>query len=327
MQDSRTASVIGDEARLRRVAAWAEEMTGLADAAAKDLAARFDQLLELEPYLPEDDGADVVADVRQQLGLMNRPDVESLVERLPVFPASARQVLGLSGPLEIDIEELETVAKSDSVLAGATIAAANSCLWSGRSPISSLERAIVHLGTDTTRNVLMAVALRVMFGQGEGQELWRHSAATARAAERLARISGSISTGEAFLAGLVHDVGRLVFAGARGEAAARATRLTRGGCPRMAVERVVFGVDHASLGAEILDRWKFTEALQHGVRLHHWPERGDSGLAHLIYAAEFRVDEVESLPSVARLKSSCAALGVSLDAVTGFGFENAALYE
>jgi HD-like signal output (HDOD) protein len=316
-----SASAASSKAQRRRVAAWAAEMPGLSPAEARKVALQFDQAIEMEPYFAEADMSGEFARARAALGGMKREELAKLHERLPVFPAAAREVVKMAADPELELDELERLARTDPVLAGYIIRTANSALHARSRPIADLSRALAQIGVDTARNVLLAAAVRVLFTATPFRTLWTHSLKAAQIADRLARLGSYIQPGEAFLTGLVHDIGRLLFLMAPGGLVRCATRLNVAGCPVAAVERALFGAEHGAVGAEILARWNFTSELQQAVRNHHCPERSGSIMAHLIYAAEFRLDSGEDLPSVARLRAACSAIRVPMETVTGLGFD------
>ena len=321
-----SASAVAEEARRRRIDAWAAEMRSVSPDQAQDLAKRFDQAIELDTYLAEgeaDEAYDLIAPHLRALEIRTLADVPG---KLPVFPAAARDVMRLAVEPESTLSGLEHLARADAVLAGAIISSANSSLFGARQPITELRRAIAHLGTDLTRNVLLAAAMRPFFANTRLRPLWVHSLDTAQTADRMAQKAGAMPSGEAFLTGLVHDIGRSAFLLAPAEVTSRADRLLAAGCPLAAVERALFGADHAEFGALILGQWKFDPRIVEAARYHHRPERSDSVHAALIYLAEFRGDADEDIPSFARLKSACATLHVDITSATGVAFDQGRAY-
>jgi len=311
-----SASAEALDARRGRIAAWAAEMQSLTPKAAEDLARQFDQDIEFEPYATDAERDQPYQEVAQHLNMVARSELEAAAQRLPVFTAAAREVIQLAWEPETCLSELETLAKSDPVLAGDVMSSANSCRYAPRQAITDIRRALAHLGCDESRMVLLAAAMRKNFNSPRFRDLWEHCVLTAQAADRLARRSGLIPPGEAFLSGLVHDVGRLAFLTMSGGATAAAKRLTEAGCPLAAVERAVFGIDHCELGGRILAGWRFPEKVQEAAKFHHCPERAESPHAALVYLSEFRGNCEEALPSLVRLRESCTVLKLDFDEAT-----------
>lgn len=321
-----SASAAALEARRRRIGAWAAEMPDVGEQSARELAAIWDQTVELAPYLTSEEQAAAAAEIRRHLGGHDPGSPDELCARLPVFPRAASQVIQLAREAEPAFEQLEQAARSDPVLAGSVVAAANSSLFGLRQPIADISRAIAYLGSETTRNVLLAAAMRTVFGGSRHRSIWEHSIATAQATEHLARECRLVPGAEAFLSGLVHDIGRIALVLAPQQVLDKAERLLAAGCPLPAVEGALFGVEHTSLGAAVLRRWRFGQDMQDAARFHHEPEHGRSVHAALIYVAAFRMDSRHDLPSLARLKAACATAGLTLDQAVGIGFDQSQVF-
>jgi HD-like signal output (HDOD) protein len=297
-------------------------MRGLNAEQAKCLARTLDQAVELDPYLAEGEAEIAYRAAAPHLRALEMRTLEDVPGKLPVFPAVAHEAMQLVWEPESTLSALERIAKMDPVLAASVISAANSSLFGALQPINELRRAIAHLGADFTRNIFVAAAMRPFFAGSGLRTLWVHSLETAQAAGRLAQLAGpgpeaSITPPQAFLFGLVHDIGRVVLLLAPAPALSQLERLAKAGCPLAAIERALFGADHAELGALLLQQLHFDPRIVEGVRFHHCPERSSGMHASMMYLAEFRCDSDEDLPSLARLNHSCTAVNIQLSAVTG----------
>lgn len=282
----------------------------------------FDQYFESQPLFDPDPAtedecaASSVQTMMSYLQVTSRTDINRVIDRLPVFPRAAREVIKHAANPEVTVHQLEAVASKDPVLAGRIIQTANSAAYSPMQPIGSIPRAIGHIGTDVTRKVLLGAALRGNFASMQLHQLWNHSLDVAQSAEMLAGESSlGLDPAEAFLAGLVHDIGRLAFSIMPVAFLERFNRLTDGGCPAVEVELGLVGRCHGDIGGETLVRWKFPEAIVQAVRWHHRPERSSVPLASLLYLAEFLCDADEDLPSYVRLEMASKQAGVPLSVV------------
>jgi putative nucleotidyltransferase with HDIG domain len=288
--------------------------------AALEISDDFDQFFEAGPLF-EPEEADQCASSSVQtmmsyLQVTSRADVSRVIDRLPIFPRAAKQVVKKVADPEVTLDELESVASLDPVLTGRLIQTANSAYYSPARPIGSIQHAIAYIGVDVTRKVLLAATIRGNFASMRLHQLWNHSLDVAHAAEELSRhATAKIDPSEAFLAGLVHDIGRLAFSIMPARYLERFNRLTDGGCPPVQVEQCLSGRSHAEVGSETLTQWKFPEWAVEAIRCHHSPERSSSPLASLIYLAEFVADSDEDLPSFARLTSACRQAGIDADAI------------
>jgi putative nucleotidyltransferase with HDIG domain len=277
----------------------------------------FDQFFESEPLIDADSSdqctSSSVEAMMSYLQVTSRADVTRVIERLPVFPRAAREVVKQVSNPEVGPREMEAVASLDPVLAGRLIQTANSAYYSPQHPIGSIFHAVSYIGTETSRRVLLAAALRGTFSSTRGQQLWNHSLDVAQTAELLAmHASIKIDPSQAFLAGLIHDIGRLAFSIMPTAFQERFHRLTDGGCPTVEVEMCLSGRCHGEVGAEALGQWKFPSEIVEAVRWHHHPERSSEPLTSLVYLAEFVTDSQEDLPSYVRMNTASRLAGIPM---------------
>jgi putative nucleotidyltransferase with HDIG domain len=157
-------------------------------------------------------------------------------------------------------------------LAARVIRAASSARLGGR--VRSLEEAVLILGSDALRGWLVAAATyRLMESPLPAYGLRRyallaHGRATARTAQSLARIVCPADAPQAYLVGLLHDLGKPILAAAGGQEL-RAALERRGGDDVCGAEREVFGADHARVGAWVCARWGLAEDLVAAIEEHH----------------------------------------------------------
>src|SRR5436190_17168665 len=132
--------------------------------------------------------------------------------RLPQFRPVALKLLKLVSNEDADFKAVANLLSSDPAFSAEILALANSPLYAGSSPTTSLTRAIVVLGLEKTRSLTLHVAMQAFVANvqmtPELQGSWRHSLACALAAEELAPLYG-LSGDHGYTAGLMHDLGRL----------------------------------------------------------------------------------------------------------------------
>jgi putative nucleotidyltransferase with HDIG domain len=251
------------------------------------------------------------------LQVTSRADVIRVIDRLPVFPRAAREVVRQVANPDVGPREMEAVASLDPVLAGRLIQTANSAYYSPQQPIGTIFHAVSYIGTETARRVLLAAAIRGNFSSPQAHQLWNHSLEVAQAAELLAMHSSiKMDPSHAFLAGLIHDIGRLAFAIMPVAFQDRYHRLTDGGCPTVQVEMCLSGRCHGEVGSETLTQWKFPPEIIEAVRWHHRPERSEVPLSSLLYLAEFITESQEDLPSYVRMNTAARLAGISIGSMT-----------
>ncbi|MGD8497417.1 MAG: HDOD domain-containing protein [Chromatiales bacterium] len=133
---------------------------------------------------------------------------------LPPMPEVALQIKRMADDPDIDITQVARVVQSDPAVAGAIMHAANSPLFRGSSPVSTLKDAVVRLGLKTTRNLAMSLAMRATFQSNvpsvkqRVRKVWERSVTVSALSYAIARRCGAKFDPErALLAGLLHDIG------------------------------------------------------------------------------------------------------------------------
>ncbi len=201
------------------------------------------------------------------------------ITTLPPAPTVAIELLGLFDDPNIDIDPIIDLIRQDPSLSASVIKICNSPYFRGAEPSRDIFEAITQLGFyEVYRVVAALLGARTMSSwQIKGglniNDLWRHSVAVAIAAGKLARRVDE-SESVAYTAGLLHDIGKLVFATVEGERYADLVRQSEAsGGSLVEAERTAFGVDHATIGAQLLVRWGLPPDLTLAVGLHYDPPR------------------------------------------------------
>jgi putative nucleotidyltransferase with HDIG domain len=268
-------------------------------AAIVEQANALDEWMEAEPFRTVDeeirpDG--LAATAASRLRATADMQIEDALDDLPVMPRVAQQVLNLLRSDRWSSTEIERLASSDPVLAGHLIQCANSAAFGPSRPISTVGRAILQLGTDAAIRLLIAASLKPAFASPPLYRLWNHSLVAAGVAQQLAELVGEVDPLEAFLAGLVHDIGRLPMLDFGHAFQTRLARTLENGCDLVSAEVSLCGRSHADIGALITDRWRFPEQLSAAVKNHHRPEVRDR-MAAILYLVEDYSNAREHRPS------------------------------
>jgi putative nucleotidyltransferase with HDIG domain len=282
-----------------------------------EIANLFDEQLEMAQFegrsvlqvLETDDP--IMGTALQSLRKASRADLFALIPKLPVYPTAAMKALSILANEEVDMRALEQVGTLDPVLAGQVLQAANSAYFGPRFAIKTLRAAISFIGLEATRQILLTAAMKPIFAAPKQKKLWIHSIETAQVAEKIAEMSAVVSPREAFVAGLVHDIGRLAISLLPHDVSSACESLTAKGCEATIAELVLLGFDHSEAGAEVLKIWKFAPEMVDAVRHHHTPDRSKSDLAAVLYLSEFWSAADEDLPSNSVLQSALKQVGLS----------------
>lgn len=173
--------------------------------------------------------------------------------------------------------DMHEIVRSDPALAAKVLKVVNSAFYGLPSQISSLDRAIVMLGLSAVKNIALAASLSRLFRPGALSErfavrdLWTHCISVGVCTRMIAEASFGQAE-EAFVGGLVHDVGLLVeyqlFPEKLREISNRCEAAPQS---FLTLEREIIGADHTVFGATIAGRWKFPVALRNAITFHHDP--------------------------------------------------------
>ena len=217
------------------------------------------------------------------------------VRDLPALPAAVLRVMQIADDPKASAPDVARALTSDQALAARVLKLANSAFYGASRRISTVSEAVVILGLRTTRNLAMATSCEEMMARevsGYAMQrgaLWRHSLACGSAAQALAKRAHIRGVEEAFVAGLLHDIGKVILSTYQREKFALVLRRTlERGIPYSEAEQEIFGFDHAEAGARLLERWNLPSSLVSAVRFHHKPlEAPDSSpLPALVHVAD-----------------------------------------
>jgi putative nucleotidyltransferase with HDIG domain len=174
--------------------------------------------------------------------------------------------------------QLHKIVAHDPALVTRILKVVNSSFYGLPGQIASIERAIVLLGLNAVKNIAVAASLGQLFRGVKlcdgftAKDLWTHCVAVACASREIAKSMHVTFVDEAFLAGMIHDIGLLVSLQTAPEQLQRVcAEVRKGNLDFCQTERAITGVDHQMLGAGLAEMWKFPKACQMVARHHHDP--------------------------------------------------------
>lgn len=204
-------------------------------------------------------------------------------ENLPILPQVVSTVLKMADDPNASTRDLERTIERDPAISGKLLRVANSPHYNAGSRITNIGRAVQLLGFSAVRSLLVGVAYQQMIGGRLQSKLfdrlafWRHSIAAANAAKVLAMLRLPEQVDDAFVAGLMHDVGMLVLDRFSPEEFDRAIEDSQSeGLPIHVAEQELFGFDHTVVGAILADRWGIAGIVRDCIAYHHAPLPPDS---------------------------------------------------
>jgi putative nucleotidyltransferase with HDIG domain len=194
-------------------------------------------------------------------------------KNVPTLPAVLAKILQLCGSIDSNSRELIGIIEKDQALTGKILRLANSAFFGQSRRVATIPRAVILLGFANVRNLTLSVKVWDTLGTGIArvhlQALWAHAVACAMAGKALAASLRMGDPDEAFTAGLLHDVGRLILAMRFRDEYWTVAQGDRETSSIDACERGAFGVDHAEVGAWMLEAWALPPAVVERVRVHH----------------------------------------------------------
>lgn len=217
----------------------------------------------------------------------------SAIDRMPAFPRSVQKILELSRNIDCPPKDMISVLEKDPVMTVKILKIINSAFYSLPNKITSVGQATVYLGFNTVKNLALGFAAVGMLPRTspEGFDMRQyllHSLLVAALARQLAVLGAKdeIDPGDCYIAGLLHDFGKIVFVQFMdNEFRAALTRAASSGMPLHEAERATIGVDHALVGAMLARRWQFAEPLAQCIQDHHRSDAAPSALLDCLRTA------------------------------------------
>ena len=219
----------------------------------------------------------------------------SSIRSLPSMPVVMVEVSKLlSNPLT-SAADLGKVINKDQGLVTKILAVANSPLYGIPRRVSTIEFAIVILGFDHIKNIVMALSMIEAFKRDDGKNwdnasYWVHSLMTASAAKRIADELRYQRTGEVFTAGLLHDLGiTIIQRYFNSEFNAICGLVDSQEMRHLKAEEQVLGLTHQEIGQLLANRWNLPESLGETIAYHHFPSALEDNkvLASIVHLADY----------------------------------------
>lgn len=213
------------------------------------------------------------------------------VDGMPAFPKSVQRVLELTRDVNSTPKDLVEVIDKDPVLTVKILKVVNSAYYSLPKQITSVGHSVVYLGFNTIKNLALSIAAIGMLPKTneagfDGQQYLLHSLATAAIAKQLALKVDDADPMDCFIAGLLHDFGKVVLAQfmAKEFRVALDVSKQQGTSLHLALREVI-EVDHAVVGAMLVEKWRFAPKLVETIRHQHGPELVDSDMIACVFGA------------------------------------------
>jgi HD-like signal output (HDOD) protein len=247
-------------------------------------------------FKPKSSRANPLRDVKQPAsGTALKRKVLQRLEDLPPMPQIVLRAREIMADQTAGISDLVNLLQNDQSIVTKVLRLSNSAYYGLSGKISTVQHAAVLLGQKTLSDVITIAGISNLMGKelpGYGMDsgdLWRHSLAVGFGAQLLAdKINPQLSN-DAFIAGLIHDAGKIIlddYVLQRKEEFA--TYMADGEQTYLDAEKDLLGIDHSEIAADICKKWILPDTIHHPIRWHHRPSRsGGSELALFLHVADY----------------------------------------
>ena len=206
-------------------------------------------------------------------------NIDEILENAAVavpLPETAVEIVKKSSDPSTSMQDISDILNTDQAMAGKILSIANSAFYGMRRQVATVNEAVVLLGVRTVRNLALTasmstVAVRPVAGYGlPRRELFKHSLVMANVAKQVNSETNKSMPEEAYTAGLLHDLGKLVLTDYVGEKVEIIKeRAHEQNISFAAAERSVLGTDHAEVAAALAEKWELSDFLADAIRDHH----------------------------------------------------------
>lgn len=221
---------------------------------------------------------------------VQKSQLDDLIARtleLPVLPATTQKVLGLMSDPDVSIEKVKRLVSTDPGLTAKILKVANSAFYGSYRNIQNLSQAILRLGLNAVRNIVVATSMKNVykkFGLAE-KLIWEQMLGAALAASVIARHTRVVDPEDAFIGGLLHDIGKVVVNNEYPEKFAKVIeRVYNEQVSFEVAEKDLFDFSQRDVGAFVVKKWGFPENLELLIKFFDDKEAlsRDKQLSHLV---------------------------------------------
>lgn len=221
-------------------------------------------------------------------------ELRLLVQRikdLPTIPTILMKILSLTADSSANADNLAGIIGVDQTISAKLLRLSNSAFYGCRGKVTSISRAIIVLGFNEVKSLALGMSVFNAFAMTQGtkgemsiEKLWKHSLATAALSRFLIKKTGDPKGEASFTAGLLHDIGKVVFLHSFREDYKRALALASGKkCSLFQAEEEVFKVPHTVIGEWLCRKWQLPEEITQCVRRHSHPEEAGEDYRALVF--------------------------------------------
>lgn len=200
------------------------------------------------------------------------------ISSVPPLPAAAQKLIQLTSNINVNIKEVGQVVSMDLGIASKLLQIVNSPFYGLRQKINTVPQAITLIGLEAVRSLALSLSV-IKTGKDEKsplyltqEDFWRHSLSTAIISKKVSPLISSCEPEEAFVAGLMHDMGKLILLEfTKDNYNLALMQASKAQVPLTSLEHEMFELDHAILADELCRHWKIPDTISKAIAYHHEP--------------------------------------------------------
>lgn len=240
------------------------------------LGAGFVSQVVISDFRDTDNNAGSVDTVKPMTVEKQRRPTHLTLNKLPSLPQVLVRILDAVSQESADFQQLSSIIRQDSAMSARLIAVANSSFYRRQHQCDTVDRALMCLGLETVRTLVITAAVKQYFSYFDKDHqqfmtrFWRRSLASAQCAQTFASLTGYQGLSQAYLCGLLMDVGQLCLLAENHSAYLQLWQPAETDDQYLLDgEREAFEITHPELGAALLDSWQMDNFMADAIRYHH----------------------------------------------------------
>lgn len=212
------------------------------------------------------------------------------VKDIQAMPSVIVKALNVMKDPNAGMKELGDIVIFDPSLSVKFLALVNSAYYGFSQQISSINIALSLLGMTKVKNIIITVAMKPMMSNVGDKEIWRHAIKVAAGCEHLAKMGNVAKADEIFIAGFMHDIGKLVLNASDPQLYEKVALDVANGINILDAEKKHFDTDHTKTGALIAKRWQLPVFLTNIIKYHHNPKLSTMpAICNIVYNVDLMV--------------------------------------
>ncbi len=221
--------------------------------------------------------------------MTEKSDILAQIKDVPSLPSVVVKLRKYLNDPDVSFEQLARVIELDPGLTANVLQLANSAYFGWTGTIKSVKQAITRLGTNRIFQMVLCMSVAPLVRKPikgydmDSEALWQHSIATAMAAEKLVEALGINGLEEAFTAGMLHDMGKVVLGTFVDIDDEPIKEIVKSDCLAFnEAERMVLGLDHAEVAGVLLESWNLPAEVVAAARWHHEPDKAEEEYQQIV---------------------------------------------